>query len=114
MVKPMKPHMLSFILVLAMVSIVLLIGLPMQSIVAQEEHKEVTIGEGIRDGMRYLSAAIAILGSCIGAGIAVARCGTAALGVIAERPELFGKAIMIVGLAEGIAIYGLLVAIMMI
>ncbi|TMR90771.1 ATP synthase subunit C [Nonomuraea basaltis] len=61
-----------------------------------------------------LGAAIAVAGSCIGAGIAVAYTGAAALAAMSERPELFGRAIVIVGLAEGIAIYGLVVGIILI
>ena len=48
----------------------------------------------------------------IGAAIAVAAAAAAALAAISERPELFGRAMVIVGLAEGIAIYGLVIAIM--
>ena len=61
-----------------------------------------------------LGAAIAVAGSTIGAGIAVAYTGAAALAVMSERPELFGRAMVIVGLAEGIAIYGLIIGIILI
>jgi len=61
-----------------------------------------------------LGAAIAVAGSTVGAGIAVAYAGAAALAVMSERPELFGRAMVIVGLAEGIAIYGLIVGIILI
>ena len=61
-----------------------------------------------------LGAAIAVAGSSIGAAIAVAYTGAAALAAMSERPELFGRAMVIVGLAEGIAIYGLIVAIILI
>jgi V/A-type H+-transporting ATPase subunit K len=61
-----------------------------------------------------LGAAIAVAGSSLGAAIAVAYTGSAALAAISERPELFGRAMVIVGLAEGIAIYGLIVAVMLI
>ncbi|HME47832.1 ATP synthase subunit C [Mycobacterium sp.] len=61
-----------------------------------------------------LGAAIAVAGSSIGAAIAVAYTGAAALAALSERPELFGRAMVIVGLAEGIAIYGLVVAIILI
>ncbi|WP_051752974.1 ATP synthase subunit C [Streptosporangium amethystogenes] len=61
-----------------------------------------------------LGAAIAVAGSAIGAGIAVAYTGAAALAAMSERPELFGRAIVIVGLAEGIAIYGLVIGIILI
>jgi V/A-type H+/Na+-transporting ATPase subunit K len=61
-----------------------------------------------------LGAAIAVAASSIGAAIAVAYTGAAALAAISERPELFGRAMVIVGLAEGIAVYGLIIAIMLI
>ncbi len=61
-----------------------------------------------------LGAAIAVAGSSIGAGIAVAYTGAAALAAISERPEIFGRAMVIVGLAEGIAIYGLIVSIILV
>ena len=48
----------------------------------------------------------------IGAGIAVAAVGSAAVGALAEKPDLLGRVLIIVGLAEGIAIYGLIVAIL--
>ena len=65
-------------------------------------------------GMALLAAAIAVAGSSIGAAIAVAYTGAAALAAMSERPELFGRAMVIVGLAEGIAIYGLIVSIILI
>jgi V/A-type H+-transporting ATPase subunit K len=59
-----------------------------------------------------LAAALAAGIACIGAGIAVSSTGSAAIGTIAERPETFGRALIFVGLAEGIAIYGLIIAFM--
>ncbi|MCD6404371.1 MAG: ATPase [Planctomycetes bacterium] len=63
-------------------------------------------------GMAFLAAGIVMSVSCVGAGIAVAITGSAAIGAVAERPELMGRTLLIVGLAEGIAIYGLIIAIM--
>ena len=60
-----------------------------------------------------VSAAICVLGATIGAGYAVAHVGAAALGAASEKPEIMGRALIFVGLAEGIAIYGLVVAIML-
>ncbi len=65
-------------------------------------------------GSAFIGAAIAIAGSAIGAGIAVAYTGAAALAAISEKPELFGRAMVVVGLAEGIAIYGLVIAVVLI
>ncbi|MGC8960882.1 MAG: ATP synthase subunit C [Candidatus Bathyarchaeia archaeon] len=59
---------------------------------------------------KFLSMAIAVSFPSIGAGYAVAKTGTAAAATITERPELFGRTIVYVGMAEGIAIYGLLIA----
>jgi len=60
----------------------------------------------------YLSAALATGLSALAAGIAVAYVGAAAVGAMSEKPELAGRALIYVGLAEGIAIYGLIIAIM--
>jgi len=65
-------------------------------------------------GQALVGAAIAVAGSSIAAGIAVAYTGSSALAAMSERPEMFGRAMVIVGLAEGIAIYGLVVAIILI
>lgn len=65
-------------------------------------------------GAAFIGAGIAIAGSTIGAAIAVAYTGAAALAAVSEKPELFGRAMVIVGLAEGIAIYGLVIAIILI
>ena len=51
------------------------------------------------------------LGS-LAAAYAVGKIGAASMGAAAERPELLGRALIFVGLAEGIAIYGLLVGIL--
>jgi V/A-type H+-transporting ATPase subunit K len=61
-----------------------------------------------------IGAAIAVAGGSIGAAIAVAYTGSAAIAAMSERPELFGRTMVIVGLAEGIAIYGLVIAILLI
>jgi len=61
-----------------------------------------------------IGAAVAVAGSTIGAGIAVAYTGAAALAAMSERPELFGRAMVVVGLAEGIAIYGLIIGIILV
>jgi len=67
---------------------------------------------GSGDGLRYLAAALSTGLASIGAGIAVASTGSAALGAISEDSKLLGKTLIFVGLAEGIAIYGLIVTIL--
>ena len=58
----------------------------------------------------FMAAAVATGLAAIGAGIAVGIAGAAAIGAIAEKPELLGRTLIIVGLAEGIVIYGLIVS----
>jgi V/A-type H+-transporting ATPase subunit K len=60
----------------------------------------------------FVAAALATGLSSLGAGIAVAGVGSAAIGAITEKPEMLGRSLIVVGLAEGIAIYGLIVSIL--
>ena len=60
-----------------------------------------------------ISTAFVVGMACLAAGYAVARVGAAALGAASERPEMLGRSLILVGLAEGIAIYGLIIGIMM-
>jgi V/A-type H+/Na+-transporting ATPase subunit K len=60
----------------------------------------------------FIAAAIAVGIGSAAAGLAVGMVGTAAIGAVGEKPDLAGRAIIFVGLAEGIAIYGLIIAIM--
>ena len=60
-----------------------------------------------------LAAAISVGLSVLGAGIAVGRIGSAAVGAIAEKPELLPRAILFVALGEGLAILGFAFAMML-
>jgi V/A-type H+-transporting ATPase subunit K len=60
-----------------------------------------------------VAIAVAIGLPCLAAGYAVARVGAAALGAASEKPELLTRSLLFVALAEGIAIYGLLVAVLL-
>ncbi|NNL06262.1 MAG: H+transporting two-sector ATPase C subunit [Gammaproteobacteria bacterium] len=60
----------------------------------------------------FLAAAVATGLSALGAGIAVSNVGSAAIGAMAEKPEILGRTLIVIGLAEGIAIYGLIVSIL--
>ena len=62
------------------------------------------------DQYATLAAALSTGLACIGAGIAVGNSGAAAVGATAEKPESFGRALIFVGLSEGIAIYGLIIS----
>lgn len=67
----------------------------------------------VGDGLKYVGAALAVGLSGVGGGIAVSSAAAAALGAMSENDSIFGKALIFVGLAEGVALYGLLVALLM-
>ena len=102
---------------LALLGVLVLLLLPLHLAHAadgesdQDEHqkKEVTPWSA---GLGYLAAGLAVGLGSIGAGLAVGATASAAVGAVAERDEVAGKALVFVGLAEGIAIYGLVIAIM--
>lgn len=70
-------------------------------------------------GMSDMATAAAFIGAalvtglcCIGTGVAVGSAATAAIGAISENERIMGKALIFVAMAEGIAIYGLLISFM--
>ena len=77
-----------------------------------EQGRAVSGGDSKPMGWAFLAASIATGFGCVGAGIAVAYVGAAAVGAVGEKPEVAGRTLIFVGLAEGIAIYGLIIAIM--
>jgi V/A-type H+/Na+-transporting ATPase subunit K len=66
--------------------------------------------ETAADPYASLAAGISTGLAALGAGVAVSGTGAAAIGAIAEKPEALGRSLIFVGLAEGVAIYGLLIA----
>lgn len=65
-----------------------------------------------QSGGAALGAGLAAGLAAIAAGIGVGLTGAAAIGAITEKPEMLGRTLIFVGLAEGIAIYGLIIAFM--
>jgi V/A-type H+-transporting ATPase subunit K len=79
-----------------------------QTVLAAAPAAQTAVG----DPYATLAAALSTGMATIAAGIAVSNTGAAALGAIAERPETFGRALVFVGLSEGIGIYGLIVSVL--
>ena len=77
-----------------------------------EGHMAAPVAAAGQSGLMMIGAALAAGLGCVGAGIAVAYVGAAAVGAVSEKPEMLGKTLIFVGLAEGIAIYGLIISIM--
>ena len=67
---------------------------------------------GLSTGLGYIAAGVVTGLSCIGGGIAVASAASAALGAISEDGSIFGKSMIFVAMAEGIALYGLIISFM--
>ncbi len=76
---------------------------------AAEAAKEVSIGLGLA----IIGIGIPTGLAAVGAGVAVGPVGAASLAVITEKPEMLGRSLVYLGLAEGIAIYGLVVTILL-
>lgn len=64
------------------------------------------------NGLGFIGAALSTGLASVGAGIGVGQAGSAAIGAISEDSSILGKTLIILGLAEGIAIYGLVISIM--
>lgn len=67
---------------------------------------------GLATGLGYIAAALATSLSGIGSGVAVASSASAALGALSEDQSVFGKSLIFVAMAEGIALYGLITSFM--
>lgn len=74
--------------------------------------EEAATSAGLATGLGYIAAALVTGMSCIGGGIAVASAASAALGAISEDSTILGKSLIFVGLAEGVALYGLIISFM--
>lgn len=69
-------------------------------------------GEAAASGLMYVGAALATGLSGIGGGIAVASAASAAIGAMSENEKIMGKTLIFVALAEGIALYGLIISLL--
>ncbi|HOQ16819.1 MAG TPA: ATP synthase subunit C [Defluviitaleaceae bacterium] len=82
--------------------------IPDMAMAAETAAAETASGSGIG----FIAAALSTGLATIGAGYAVGAVGSSALGAVSEDPKILGKTLIFVGLAEGIAIYGLIISIM--
>ena len=111
------------LMALAIVTAAVVIGFSLDAAMAQEDEAVVetstqSLSSHNLDVLKYKGTIVICIGILVGAGsiaaaYAVAKVGSAALGAVTERPEMMGRALIFVALAEGIAIYGLLMAILL-
>ena len=81
---------------------------------AAEAAKAVAGDAGLATGLALIAGALAMGLSGIGAGLALASGVPAAIGATSEDPSAFGKALIFVALGEAVALYGLIVAMMIV
>ena len=72
----------------------------------------VAAGISMGAGFKYLAAALSTGLATIGTGMAVGSVGSSAIGAVSEDPSILGKTLIFVGMAEGIAIYGMIISIL--
>lgn len=87
--------------------------LGVQEVMAAEPVAGAALEISLGKGLALIGIGLPTALAAIGAGIALGPVGSAALAVIAEKPEMFGRTLIYMGLAEGVAIYGLVMSILM-
>ena len=91
------------------IGVVYSLGCSIPAFAAGEE-----VGLSMGEGLKYIGAALSTGLSGIGGGIAVSSAAAAAIGAMSENEKIMGKTLIFVALAEGIALYGLVISIMII
>lgn len=105
----MGSNVLLFVLMVLLATVSVFSGAGFSAETAQSVD---TLSTDNSSGLGYIAAAISTGLATIGAGYAVGSVGSSALGAVSENPKILGKTLIFVGLAEGIAIYGLIISIL--
>jgi len=101
------------ILILTVLFLILVSGGIFASETTSEEAATVTVSADNAHWAlmaKYFAAGLAISVACVSAGLAIGRIGSAAMGAISERPEAAGSAMILAALAEGVCLWGFLIA----
>lgn len=108
-----KSHMLTSLgMFSAVVVCFLIVGA--NDVVLAAETAQAATGAGLTlgDGLKFLAAALSTGLATIGTGVAVGSTGSSAIGAVSEDSTILGKTLIFVGMAEGIAIYGMIISIL--
>ena len=81
---------------------------------AETAENAASSGAGLAAGLGFIGAALSIGLAALGAGIALSAGAPAAIGAVAEDPKSFGKSMIFVALGEAVAIYGFIIAFLII
>ncbi|HHX62602.1 MAG TPA: ATPase [Epulopiscium sp.] len=112
--KMLKNSMIKSVSAFSMIIIGAFIFLVFKSPVygAEAAQNAAGVGASVGDGLKYIAAALSTGLATIGTGLAVGSVGSSALGAVSEDPAILGKTLIFVGMAEGIAIYGMIISIL--
>lgn len=104
--------------ILIMIAVMFMFGIvSVTNVFSQEEENETVMQEVPTNRAQVMKwgligAAIAFGFGAIGAGIAIGNVGAAAMGSIAEKPEIASQALIFIALAEGLVVFGFITALM--
>ncbi len=101
---------ISIVLLLAFMAVFGLVTVTRPS--AQETRRDLTTEQAEVMKWELVAAAVAFGLGAIGAGIAIANVGAAAMGAIGEKPEIASQALIFIALAEGLVVFGFITALM--
>ncbi|HNQ04445.1 MAG TPA: ATP synthase subunit C [Thiobacillaceae bacterium] len=90
-----------------------ILSIGVQEVMAAEPVSGAVLEISLGKGLALIGIGLPTALAAIGAGIALGPVGSAAMAVIAEKPEMFGRTLIYMGLAEGVAIYGLVMSILL-
>jgi len=113
----MKHKKIAYLLLMANI-VIMVLGLSVLAYATSKigtvnlQEQETTKRLELPDAIALLAGAIAVVGSTIASGIALKGVATAGFAAAAEKPELTTWLLIMGGLAEGIAVYGLLLGIL--
>ena len=97
---------------LALIALFVMIGMGKPVFATEAAEVAMQAGLSLGDGFKYLAAALSTGLATIGTGMAVGSVGSSAIGAVSEDPAILGKTLIFVGMAEGIAIYGMIISIL--
>lgn len=108
-----KSHMLASLGMFSAVVVCFVLVGTNDVLLAAEATTEATVaGLTVGDGLKFLAAALSTGLATIGTGVAVGSTGSSAIGAVSEDSTILGKTLIFVGMAEGIAIYGMIISIL--
>jgi len=99
--------------IVAIIASALIVSMAMLSVSTMAQTPANGNEEGVSPGLVALGAGIAMAGAAIGAGYGIGVAGAATMSASAERPEIFFRGFLVVALAEAVAVYGFIVAIIL-